>query len=83
MAFYRKKPVVIEAVCFDGTNFQEISDFTGLVFLVRDEDVGMPITIPTLEGDHLAQPGDMIIRGIAGEYYPCKPDIFAATYEDA
>ena len=41
------------------------------------------IIIPTLEGDHLARPGDWIIKGVAGEFYPCKPDIFAATYEGA
>lgn len=83
MPFFRKKPVVIEAVMYDGVNHQEISNFTGLPFLVRDDDIGMPITIPTLEGDHLAQPGDMIIKGVKGEFYPCKPDIFAATYEPA
>ena len=39
------------------------------------------IIIPTREGDHLASPGDWIIKGVQGEFYPCKPDIFAATYE--
>ena len=39
------------------------------------------LVIPTLEGDHLAEPGDWIIKGVKGEFYPCKPDIFAATYE--
>jgi len=39
--------------------------------------------IPTLEGDHTAQPGDWIICGVAGEFYPCKPDIFEMTYEVA
>lgn len=41
------------------------------------------LTIPTLEGDHIAKHGDWIIKGVAGEFYPCKPDIFAATYEPA
>ena len=41
------------------------------------------IVIPTLEGDHLASPGDWIIKGVKGEFYPCKPDIFEATYEPA
>lgn len=40
------------------------------------------IIIPTLEGEHLASPGDWIIKGIAGEFYPCKPDIFANSYEE-
>ena len=44
---------------------------------------GPHILIPTLEGDHAALPGDWIIRGVAGEFYPCKPEIFAATYEPA
>ena len=39
------------------------------------------LVIPTLEGDHLAEPGDWIIKGVKGEFYPCKPDIFAATYD--
>jgi hypothetical protein len=39
------------------------------------------ITIPTLEGEHIARHGDWIIKGVKGEFYPCKPDIFAATYE--
>jgi hypothetical protein len=39
------------------------------------------LTIPTLEGDHIARHGDWIIKGVNGEFYPCKPDIFAATYE--
>lgn len=41
------------------------------------------VVIPTLEGEHLASPGDWIIKGVKGEFYPCKPDIFAATYEIA
>ena len=43
--------------------------------------VGSTLVIPTLEGDMTASPGDWIIKGIEGELYPCKPDIFAATYE--
>ena len=39
------------------------------------------LTIPTLEGDHIANVGDWIIQGVQGEFYPCKPDIFDATYE--
>jgi hypothetical protein len=85
---YRKKPVVIDAVPYDGTNHAEIHSFTGGQSLpapdaITDDDIGGPLVIPTLEGDHLAQPGDMIIRGVNGEFYPCKPDIFAKTYEVA
>lgn len=70
---YRKKPVVIEAIQFDGTNHDDIVEFCG--GFTRDA------IISTLEGDMTAQPGDWIIKGVQGEYYPCKPDIFAATYE--
>lgn len=81
---YRKKPVVIEAIPYDGTNHREISLFTGILCLPTfDKDIGTPITIPTLEGEHIASVGDMIIKGVKGEFYPCKPDIFAETYEPA
>lgn len=81
---FRKKPVVIYAVRFDGTNRDRIEAFYGerLVAALRtDGSRGPAIVIPTLEGDHRAEPGDWIIRGVKGEFYPCKPDIFALTYE--
>lgn len=82
MPMFRKKPVVIEAIMFDGLNHLEIYEFTGGKSSPRVvSDFGMPLTIPTLEGDHTASVGDWIIKGVAGEFYPCKPDIFAATYE--
>jgi hypothetical protein len=81
---YRKKPVVIKAVQYDG-NFRcldifaidEVSHF----IVSKDSDGNQCIKIPTLEGEMIASIGDYIIRGIQGEYYPCKPDIFEATYE--
>lgn len=85
MGRFRKKPVEIEAVQWGGptdTNrvlnwlAQKGAALTGWTF--HDTD----ITIPTLEGDHRATPGDWIIRGVAGEFYPCKPDIFAASYDE-
>ena len=78
MRKFRKKPVVIEAVQWTGKNLAEITMFCDTVKL---HDRGDCLTIPTLEGDHRADLGDWIIRGVAGEFYPCKPDIFAATYE--
>jgi anti-sigma factor ChrR (cupin superfamily) len=91
MARYRKKPVVIEAIQWTGANIYEIlamADFAKLPAtigpepgIVHSADGGL--TIPTLEGDHLARPGDWIIKGVQGELYPCKPDIFEATYEEA
>lgn len=79
---YRKKPVIIEAVQFKGNNEQEIIDFTKGTAMMRPADL-KSLRIPTLEGDHIANVGDWIIKGIKGEFYPCKPDIFTQTYEDA
>ena len=84
---YRKKPVVIEAIVFTRDNFEEVVEFTnGTAHTLRIE--GRPngkctCIIPTLEGQHIATEGDYIIRGVKGEYYPCKPDIFKQTYEEA
>lgn len=83
---YRKKPVVIDAFQWSG----EPADAFEVVRLVislgpatdfRFNPKDRTITIPTLEGEMRCEPGDYIIRGVKGEYYPCKPDIFKATYE--
>lgn len=75
---YVKKPVVIEAVQF--INSADIHEFCG--DKVR-EPVGEDyLEIETLEGTMRASKGDYIIKGIRGEFYPCKPDIFEATYEE-
>lgn len=81
MPKFRKKPVVIEAVQFLGENITEIEVWSGQ--RVPDSSMGFPacLVIHTLEGDMTARPGDWIIRGVNGEFYPCKPDIFEATYE--
>jgi hypothetical protein len=80
MALYRKKPVVVEAVRWDGGNCDEVFAFLGMPH-PDDELDHSQIHIPTLEGTMTASPGDWLIRGVKGEFYPCKPDIFAATYE--
>lgn len=95
MSRYRKKPVEVEAVEWTGSNIKAVLEFAysderwkqG----IESEYVGGPgighvpglgiLDIPTLEGTMTAQPGDWIIRGVKGELYPCKSDIFAATYE--
>jgi hypothetical protein len=88
MSQYRKKSVVIEAVQFDGTpkgalDVFDAFDIDGAQFRPNLSDLARGvILIPTLEGDMTASGGDWIIRGVKGEFYPCKPDIFAATYED-
>ena len=89
---YRKKPVVVEAIQWTGKNLQELKNFVGdsLEYDVMDAawEVGkgpviVNVRIQTLEGIHHASVGDFIIKGIRGEFYPCKPDIFAKTYESA
>jgi predicted nucleotidyltransferase len=77
LARYRKKPVVIEAMKFNGSNQDEIKRFTenGAINLRAS------MVIPTEEGDMEASIGDYIIKGVQGEFYPCKPDIFEQTYE--
>ncbi len=78
---YRKKPVVIEAIQFTGRNDAECLAFCPIA---RDPvDRKANLIIPTLEGEMLVSVGDWIIRGVKGEFYPCKPDIFEATYEEA
>ena len=74
---YRKKPVVIEAVQWNGKNHDEMESFVGL-----SAGVGLDyVWITTLEGTMQASKGDYVIKGVQGEFYPCKPDIFEATYE--
>ena len=77
---YRKKPVVIEAVQWDGANKSEVQTFVGKHLC--EDAFRHRLIIPTLEGDHIASKGDYIIKGVHGECYPCKPDIFQKTYEE-
>jgi hypothetical protein len=78
MGYYRKKPVVIEAIQLVDENLVQLLEFCG------DKIKSHPmigVVIETLEGDMLASKGDYIIKGVKGEFYPCKPDIFEMTYE--
>lgn len=94
---YRKKPVVIDAMQFDGTNAHELCEWVAGrkienpfsleagVWIKQKVLEGTTmcahyLMIPTLEGEMEAAPNDWIIRGIKGEFYPCKPDIFEASY---
>ena len=81
---YRKKPVVIEAWQFTDENKDQV------YHTLRDQQMNIQpsfrdgkvsLLIPTLEGEMIASLGDYIIKGVNGEFYPCKPDIFAKTYE--
>ena len=80
MAKYRKKPIVIEAIQWTGDNFDELATLGGAHEYEQDF-LSDNVTIKTLEGDMKAQKGDWVIKGVNGELYPCKPDIFEKTYE--
>ena len=88
---FRKKPVVIEAIQWNGSNLREVIDFTGLHHSAEKwsweeyEQVVKTdgLKIFTLEGKMNADINDFIIKGVKGEFYPCKPEIFEATYEKA
>lgn len=90
---FRKKPVVIEAMLFDGgyddmVRAHEFMDWETPVTVTGDNETvpffgyiyPRSLFIPTLEGEMTCSPGDWIIKGVKGEFYPCKPDIFDATY---
>ena len=86
---YRKKPVVIEAIRWDGENLDEVMNFcngdASYELMARGSS---ELVIATLEDGesiarHEASEGDFIIKGVSGEFYPCKPDIFDKTYEAA
>lgn len=83
---FRKKPVVIEAIQFNGIDnanecIQFANDRAITQTLLRGTRWVLCLTIPTLEGPMTADPGDWIIKGVKGEFYPCKPYIFDMTYE--
>ena len=88
MGFYRKKPVTIEAIQWNGNNIFEIKEFCGqdnisykLVRNIYNPGTMIALTIVTLEGCMKASIGDYIIKGVDGEFYPCKKSIFDKTYE--
>lgn len=88
---YRKKPVIIEAIQYNNLNRNEIEVFVGkklnqeleteAAYLAGKGTPKFSLIIETLEGNHRAMPDDYIIKGVQGEFYPCKPDIFEKTYE--
>ena len=80
MPKFVKKPIIIEAVRWDGRSIDPMMEF------LTSADIGFTpqtgkIMITTLEGTLTAQPGDWIIKGVKGEFYPCKDDIFQASYD--
>ena len=90
MARYKTKPCEIEAIQFTNASIDEVIEFTegkaqlchDLVYRInRPQSDGNYLLIETLEGLMKATQGDYIIRGLRGEYYPCKPDVFTKKYE--
>lgn len=84
---YRKKPVEVDAVELTRTNSRDVAEWCeGTVGTFVDPkeitETIRGVKIATLEGEMIALPGAFVIRGVAGEFYPCQPDIFAATYEE-
>lgn len=100
MGFYRKKPVIIEAIQWTGKNIDKIKQFTNsnaeIIYCYSKgnqiacsneiptdvDNYSVQVTIRTLEGNMEALINDYIIKGVNGEFYPCKPDIFEKTYEE-
>ena len=80
---YRKKPVEIEAVQWVSDNIEQVYEMLGDNLIInKDEDKDdVKHFINTLEGKMEMSWGDYIIKGVKGEFYPCKPDIFELTYE--
>ncbi len=86
MLKYRKKPVIVEAKQLKADNAEDIARWCGgkvvTEYDAMDSDIRyVGLNIPTLEGVMRASQGDYVIKGVAGEYYPCKPGIFEATYD--
>lgn len=87
MAKFQKKPVIVEATQWfkngdhPEVHFTTLEPFDPRACDICDKPMGEHGFIDTLEGGHIVCPGDWIITGVAGEYYPCKPDIFEQTYE--
>ena len=82
--YYKTKPCIITAIQFTKNNFEEIQKFTkgNARNLFKGENEFYFCTILTLEGPMCAQEGDYIIKGLRGEFYPCKPDVFEKKYEE-
>lgn len=83
---YRKRPVVIEAIRWQGDNFMALLDWGCPAAILPATDmqslvIGTLEDGPNCEAVHVATLGDWIIRGIKGEFYPCKPDIFEGSYD--
>jgi len=84
----KKKPIIVEVILWLGSNWEEINNFLPRDLwwledgsLVNQTNLYQPIILKTLEGKMKVEVGDYIIKGVRGEFYPCKPDVFEKTYE--
>ena len=80
---YRKKPIIIEAIQYTGDNHNEIRDFCPVIIVDFDSRPRpcFELYVHTLEGEMHLSKGDYLIKGVFGEFYPCKPEVFHNTYE--
>lgn len=82
----QKKPVQVQVWTFDPNDGPDVAALLvwcqDATYIRAGEHTAPMLIIKTLEGDHRAQPGDVIIRGVHGEFYPCTPDIFVKTYDE-
>lgn len=81
MPKFRKLPVIVEAEQFTDENKNRVFNFVTCNKVAAKEDGKPVLVIQTLEGPMQASLGDWVIKGVKGEFYPCKPDIFGLTYE--
>ena len=79
MTKFKKRPTIIDAIQYTGDNRDEISQTLGVLSVIN---YGKSFLIHTLEGNMKVNPGDWVIKGIKGEFYPCKDEIFKLTYEE-
>jgi hypothetical protein len=78
---WMKRPVIVEAIEVYAWDAEQVAEWCGGVAVRNEIHHCLGIDIPTLEGTMRANLGDWIIKGVKGEFYPCKPDIFAASYQ--
>lgn len=84
---YRKKPVVVEAMVWNGENIKEVKEFCGFDAHIHysytsfENQPQVKLVLVTLEGEMEVRPGSYIIKGVKGEFYPCRADVFTETYE--
>lgn len=84
---YRKKPVEVEAMVWNGENIAEVREFCGhdahfhYTYVAFENQPRVNLVLVTLEGEMDVKPGNYIIKGVKGEFYPCRKDIFEETYE--